>query len=135
MDKQSECELGTRINTGGSASEAMLVDSTVSTSAHMSTRTLTSDSSGGGLQLSDCPFRSPPSSADAHSSDSTFSLISTPSTASSSHRRKHLTADSTEEGGASAGLILVSHYSDITSYHLYDQEVDPWSIRVSIVVR
>ena len=104
MDTQSECELGTRINTGGSASEAMLVDSTVSTSAHMSTRTLTSDSSG--LRLSDCPFSSPPSSADAHSSDSTFSLISTPSTASSSHRRKHLTADSTEEGGASAGMIM-----------------------------
>ena len=39
-----ECELGTRVNTGGSASEAMLVDSTVNTSAHMSTRTVTSDS-------------------------------------------------------------------------------------------
>ena len=39
-----ECELGTRINTGGSASEAMLVDSTVNTHAQMSTRTVTSDS-------------------------------------------------------------------------------------------
>ena len=41
---QSECDLGTRINTGGSASEAMLVDSTVNTSAQMPTRTVTSDS-------------------------------------------------------------------------------------------